>query len=264
MRAISHPNVICVRDVLRPGAPGGAPLTAALAPGSSSSSAPGCIYIMLTRVAGGDLFDLIQARGHLEEHAAKFFFFQLLRALFYLHAHNIAHRDLKPENLLLEAPEPFARLFVTDFGMAKVLAGPGSFSRTSTRCGTFSYLAPEVLAPGARGYQGQRVDCWSCGVLLYAMLSGTLPFGNEADQGTLVARIRAGEYGFAGGVWEGGAPVSAEARDLIARCLVVDPEARITVKGMLAHPWIARQRALLEELYERAMRRSLEQGGPPI
>jgi serine/threonine-protein kinase Chk2 len=97
------------------------------------------------------------------EGPAKFIFYQLLRAIEYLHSLNICHRDIKAENILLESGDDFSRVIVSDFGMSKTLQN--ALEKMTTKCGTFAYIAPEVL-DSPSGYS-KEVDCWALGVLLY-------------------------------------------------------------------------------------------------
>ncbi|KAF9347458.1 Checkpoint kinase 2, partial [Mortierella sp. NVP85] len=136
------------------------------------------MYIFMQMLTGGDLFDYILRNVSLQEPQAKFIAYQTLKALQYLHNQNISHRDLKPENLLLTSTTAFPRVLLTDFGMAREFAKERLMN---TMCGTFAYMAPEVFdvkhieSPG----YGYSADCWSFGVTLYVMLSGTHPFTSK-------------------------------------------------------------------------------------
>ncbi|KNC96528.1 CAMK protein kinase [Spizellomyces punctatus DAOM BR117] len=230
LKSVKHPNIVQVKDVVH---------------------TEEFVCIFLTRVTGGELFDYILHTDGVQEHEAKFIFYQILLAVKYLHGMNITHRDLKPENLLLESPKPFSRLIITDFGMAKMLGT--SLERMRTKCGTFSYLAPEVLDSNVKGGYSKRVDCWSLGVLLYTLLGGYLPFGTDDNPTELSKRIREAEFDFGGPEWR---HVSNDAKDLICRLLEIDPERRLTVEQALQHPWIASQEDLLCRLYARMLRKS--------
>lgn len=126
------------------------------------------------------MFNLVKENGAVEEGEAKFLFYQLLLAIKYLHDKNITHRDLKPENVLVATAEPFARLMVTDFGMARYV---NAMSMMKSIVGTVTYVAPEVIETkySGRGGYGKSADCWSLGVLLYVMLSAMHPFGDVDD-----------------------------------------------------------------------------------
>ncbi|KAG6336139.1 hypothetical protein ID866_2949 [Astraeus odoratus] len=135
------------------------------------------LYIMLQLSTGGDLFTYIttHARHRLCEGEAKYITFQLLRGLKYLHDRMISHRDLKPENILLYVPGPYPRIQIADFGLAR----PKAYQETLHVCGTISYLPPEgvrALECQELGYAGMPADCWSLGIVVYAMLTGSHPF----------------------------------------------------------------------------------------
>ncbi|RKO83372.1 kinase-like domain-containing protein, partial [Blyttiomyces helicus] len=231
LKEVVHPNIVGIKDTVQ-------------------TSKYVCLF--LTRVTGGELFDYILKNSGVQEHESKFIFYQILRAVKYLHSRNITHRDLKPENLLLESAKPFSRVIVTDFGLAKML--PSALERMKTKCGTMSYLAPEVLNAGsATGGYSKCVDCWSLGVLLYVMLAGSLPFGSDEDAGQLMRRIGTADFTFGDECgWDG---ISWEVKDLISKLLTVDPQKRLTIDEAFAHPWIAAQSDLLAKLYAKVGRR---------
>lgn len=154
-----------------------------------------CIrYIILELCTGGDLFTYIttHSKQRLCEGEAKYIMYQLLKGLKYLHDRMISHRDLKvtpracfilltsychqqPENILLFSPGPYPRIQIADFGLAR----PKAYQETLHVCGTISYLPPEgILALEHKhlGYVGMPADCWSAGVTLFAMLTGSHPF----------------------------------------------------------------------------------------
>lgn len=139
--------------------------------------------IMVIEYAGNELFDYIVKNGKvytlritvdckLSEREARRFFQQIMSAVDYTHRHKIVHRDLKPENLLLDAD---LNVKIADFGLSNILED-GKFLKTS--CGSPNYAAPEVIA--GRVYAGPEVDIWSCGVILYVLLCGRLPFDDES------------------------------------------------------------------------------------
>ncbi|KAI6008344.1 kinase-like domain-containing protein [Pisolithus orientalis] len=139
------------------------------------------LYIMLQLSTGGDLFTYIttHVRHRLCEGESKYITYQLLKALKYLHDRMISHRDLKPENILLHTPGPYPRIQIADFGLAR----PKAFQETLHVCGTISYLPPEAVraldCPDL-GYVGMPADCWSTGVVIFAMLSWVLSFRPSA------------------------------------------------------------------------------------
>jgi len=119
---------------------------------------------------GGDLLSYVRKRRKLKEELAKSFFLQLVQGLDYLHkVTRIAHRDIKLDNILLDA---HGRLKICDFGVSKRVKDETEVMRE--QCGTPAYIAPEILRD--KGYRGFKIDMWSAGVCLYAMLFGTVPF----------------------------------------------------------------------------------------
>lgn len=134
-------------------------------------STPTDIFMVMEYVSGGELFDYIVKHGKLTEDKARRFFQQIMSGVEYCHRHNVVHRDLKPENLLLDQN---LNVKIADFGLSNVM-NDGEFLRTS--CGSPNYAAPEVIS--GKLYAGPEVDIWSCGVILYALLCGTLPFDDE-------------------------------------------------------------------------------------
>jgi len=129
------------------------------------------IFVILEYVSGGELFDYIVQHGKLQENEARRFFQQIVSGVGYLHQQRVIHRDLKPENLLLDENN---NIRIADFGLSNIIHD-GFFLKTS--CGSPNYAAPEVISGNL--YPGPEVDVWSCGVILYALLCGCLPFDDE-------------------------------------------------------------------------------------
>ncbi len=152
---------------------------------------------------------------------------QLLSAVVYCHNKNVVHRDLKPENLLLESPDKDATLKVIDFGTSQVF-DPGR--KMSAKIGTPLYIAPEVLS---KSYT-EKCDVWSCGVILYVLLSGSQPFAGASEY-EVYQKIRRGVYTMSGHRWEA---VSKSARDLVKNMMLYDPSQRYSALEALNHPWI--------------------------
>jgi len=207
LKKLNHPGIVRIHDVI-----------------DTSTN----VYIFLEFVNGGELFQRISNKGNLDEKTAKLFFHQILQAVLYLHENNIIHRDLKPENLLLDTKDEGTFVKITDFGLAKIV-GEESFMKTL--CGTPNYIAPEVLS---QSKYDKAVDCWSLGVILYAMLAGSLPF-SEDDKKTLFSQIKKGQLTFPEEEWKS---VSANAKSLIRGLINIRPKERLTVKQALEHPWL--------------------------
>lgn len=182
---------------------------------------PTDVYVFIEYSSGGELFDYIVERGRLSESEARRFFQQLLSGVEYCHKNTIAHRDLKPENLLLDQD---SNVKIADFGLSNCMRD-GWFLKTS--CGSPNYAAPEVIS--GRLYAGPEVDIWSCGVILYALLCGTLPFDDESIP-YLFKKIKGGLYILP-------SYLSDESKDLISKMLITDPVKRITVDEIRQHPW---------------------------
>lgn len=182
---------------------------------------PTDIYVIMEYVTKGELFDYIVERGKLQENEARHFFQQIIAGVEYCHRNMVVHRDLKPENLLLDTK---GNVKIADFGLSNIMRD-GHFLRTS--CGSPNYAAPEVVS--GKLYAGPEVDIWSCGVILYAILCGALPFDDE-NIPNLFKKIKSGLYTLP-------SHLSSGARDLIPRMLVVDPMKRITTHEIRQHPW---------------------------
>ncbi|KAK3986334.1 kinase-like domain-containing protein [Cladorrhinum sp. PSN332] len=177
--------------------------------------------IMVLEYAGGELFDYIVAHGKMKEDKARRFFQQMLCAVEYCHRHKIAHRDLKPENLLLDE---HLNVKIADFGLSNIMSD-GNFLKTS--CGSPNYAAPEVI--GGKLYAGPEVDVWSCGVILYVLLVGRLPFDDEHIP-SLFAKIGRGSYMVP--TW-----MDPGAAALIKKMLQVNPVQRATIEEIRQDPW---------------------------
>ncbi|XP_058722713.1 SNF1-related protein kinase catalytic subunit alpha KIN10-like [Vicia villosa] len=182
---------------------------------------PTDIYVVMEYVKSGELFDYIVEKGRLQEDEARSFFQQIISGVEYCHRNMVVHRDLKPENLLLDSKWSVK---IADFGLSNIMRD-GHFLKTS--CGSPNYAAPEVIS--GKLYAGPEVDVWSCGVILYALLCGTLPFDDE-NIPNLFKKIK-------GGIYTLPSHLSPGARDLIPRLLVVDPMKRITIPEIRQHQW---------------------------
>lgn len=180
--------------------------------------------LVLEHAEGGDLFDYIVRRVRVPEDEARAIFMQLLDAVAYCHQHGVAHRDLKPENILFGRD---SHVKLADFGLSAQMADGVPLTES---VGSPNYAAPELLTRGC-AYDGRKVDVWSCGVILYVLLAGCLPF--DADEiPDLFKLIRRGQYAIPG-------YFSREAADLVGRMLSVDPSQRISVAEIHQHPWLS-------------------------
>lgn len=203
MKLLNHPNVLRLYDVWE---------------------TTKDLYMVLEYVEKGELFNLLVERGPLPESEAVRFFRQIIIGISYCHALGIVHRDLKPENILLDHRYDVK---LADFGMA-ALESKDKLLETS--CGSPHYAAPEIVS--GLPYHGFESDVWSCGVILYALLTGRLPFDEEdGNIRNLLLKVQKGKFEMPG-VDE----ISAEAQDLIAKILTVDPEQRIKTREILKHP----------------------------
>ncbi|CAF1341967.1 unnamed protein product [Adineta steineri] len=184
-------------------------------------STPTDIFMVMEYVSGGELFDYIVKKGKLTEAEARPFFQQIISGVDYCHRHMVVHRDLKPENLLLDDA---SHVKIADFGLSNMMKD-GELLKTS--CGSPNYAAPEVVS--GELYAGQEVDIWSCGVILYALLTGTLPFDDDNVQ-ILFKKIRSGIF-----------PIpdylNPSVVDLLQKMLTVDPVRRATIKEIREHDW---------------------------
>ncbi|XP_050378849.1 CBL-interacting serine/threonine-protein kinase 8-like [Argentina anserina] len=180
------------------------------------------IYIILEFITGGELFDKIVHHGRLGEGEARRFFQQLIDGVDYCHSKGVYHRDLKPENLLLDS---LGNLRISDFGLSALPEQGVSLLRTT--CGTPNYVAPEVLSH--KGYDGAVADVWSCGVILYVLMAGYLPF-DELDLTTLYSKIEKAQFSCPS--WF---PVGA--KSLIHSILDPNPATRITIEQIRNDEW---------------------------
>ena len=176
---------------------------------------------MVLEYAEKELFEYLVKHGKMREDKARKFFQQIVCAVEYCHRHKIVHRDLKPENLLLDHD---LNVKIADFGLSNIMTD-GNFLKTS--CGSPNYAAPEVIS--GKLYAGPEVDVWSCGVILYVLLVGRLPFDDEYIP-SLFKKISSGK--FATPPW-----VSQGARDIIHKMLKVNPVQRITIQDIRQDPW---------------------------
>ncbi|XP_004287123.1 PREDICTED: CBL-interacting serine/threonine-protein kinase 6 [Fragaria vesca subsp. vesca] len=202
MRMVRHPNIVELHEVM-----------------ASKSK----IYFAMDLVRGGELFAKI-AKGRLKEDVARVYFQQLISAVDFCHSRGVYHRDLKPENLLLDED---GDLKVTDFGLSAFSEHLKQDGLLHTTCGTPAYVAPEVI--GKKGYDGAKADLWSCGVILYVLLAGFLPFQDD-NLVSMYRKIYKGDFKCP--PW-----FSSEARRLITKLLDPNPSTRISIAKIMDSSW---------------------------
>uniref|UniRef100_A0A4W6EJ29 Protein kinase domain-containing protein n=1 Tax=Lates calcarifer TaxID=8187 RepID=A0A4W6EJ29_LATCA len=172
------------------------------------------LYLVLEHVSGGELFDYLVKKGRLTPKEARKFFRQIISALDFCHSHSICHRDLKPENLLLDEKN---NIRIADFGMASLQVGD---SLLETSCGSPHYACPEVIR--GEKYDGRRADVWSCGVILFALLVGALPFDHD-NLRQLLEKVKSGVFHMPHFI-----PPDCQA--LLKGMIEVNPDKRLTVR----------------------------------
>uniref|UniRef100_A0A667X9A5 BR serine/threonine kinase 2 n=1 Tax=Myripristis murdjan TaxID=586833 RepID=A0A667X9A5_9TELE len=173
------------------------------------------LYLVLEHVSGGELFDYLVKKGRLTPKEARKFFRQIISALDFCHSHSICHRDLKPENLLLDEKN---NIRIADFGMASLQVGD---SLLETSCGSPHYACPEVIR--GEKYDGRKADAWSCGVILFALLVGALPFDDD-NLRNLLEKVKLGVFHM---------PhfIPPDCQNLLRGMIEVDAGKRLTVPG---------------------------------
>uniref|UniRef100_A0A0A9E085 non-specific serine/threonine protein kinase n=1 Tax=Arundo donax TaxID=35708 RepID=A0A0A9E085_ARUDO len=195
MKLVRHPNIVQLYEVM---------------------ATKTKIYFVLEHVKGGELFNKVQ-RGRLKEDAARKYFQQLICAVDFCHSRGVYHRDLKPENLLLDEN---SNLKVSDFGLSALAECQRQDGLLHTTCGTPAYVAPEVI--NRKGYDGAKADIWSCGVILFVLLAGYLPFH---DKNLMDMYKKIGKAEFKCPSW-----FSTDVRRLLLRILDPNPSTRISLE----------------------------------
>jgi calcium/calmodulin-dependent protein kinase I len=191
-----------------------------------------CYFIVMELMRGGDLFDRIGKKKTYSEADARDLIVKMLKAVAYCHSRKIAHCDMKPKNLLLMTDDNDSFIKLADFGFAARVHEPKSLVK---QCGTPFFVSPEILL--RKGYD-QQSDMWSVGCIIYLLLSGNLPFMGRSQK-ELFRKIVAGKYEFDEREWAG---ISDDAKDLVQRCLVLDPDERITAAESVKHQWLRASR----------------------
>ncbi|XP_055987820.1 serine/threonine-protein kinase BRSK2 isoform X3 [Sorex fumeus] len=179
------------------------------------------LYLVLEHVSGGELFDYLVKKGRLTPKEARKFFRQIISALDFCHSHSICHRDLKPENLLLDEKN---NIRIADFGMASLQVGD---SLLETSCGSPHYACPEVIR--GEKYDGRKADVWSCGVILFALLVGALPFDDD-NLRQLLEKVKRGVFHM---------PhfIPPDCQSLLRGMIEVDAARRLTLEHIQKHTW---------------------------
>ncbi|CAD8068194.1 unnamed protein product [Paramecium sonneborni] len=185
-------------------------------------------YIVTEYCQGGELLDRIKTMTNYNERLAAKYMKQVFSAIIYCHHKNIVHRDLKPENILFDSKDPDANLKVIDFGASEKMVNESYLTK---KVGTPYYVAPEVISEP--GYD-QKVDVWSCGVILYILMIGRPPFKGQNDIETLKL-AKQGKFNTSHERWNRS---SDQVKDLITKMIVVDPKLRINMEEAFNHIWI--------------------------
>ncbi|KAJ3692154.1 hypothetical protein LUZ60_012504 [Juncus effusus] len=202
LRRVRHPNIVQLHEVM-----------------ATKSK----IYFVMEFVKGGELFGKV-AKGRLQEDLARKYFQQLISAVAFCHARGVYHRDIKPENLLLDEN---GDLKVADFGLSTVAEQMRHDGLFHTLCGTPAYVAPEVLA--RKGYDAIKADLWSCGVVLFVLMAGYLPF-RDRNVMSMYKKIFRAEYRCPR--W-----FSPELIRLVRSLLEPNPDKRVTISDIMKNPW---------------------------
>lgn len=220
LRRVRHPNIIQLYEVIETSK---------------------YFFFVMECAEKGELSEYIETRTKLEEKDAARFFRQLASAITYLHGIGCAHRDVKPSNILLDWK---LNIKVIDFGLGNVY---DENEKLKTACGSPCYAAPEIIA--GQLYDPAKVDIWSSGITLFAMLCGYLPFDEESKE-VLYEKILACKIAIP-------SHVSLEASELLKKLLNRDPAKRPSAEDILSHPWLKRHPVSEEEIPEIGWRQPL-------
>ena len=205
------------------------------------------LWIAMELAEGGDLFDKVEADAGLSEDIAHAYFTQLVNAVGYMHSKGVGHRDIKPENILLDLD---GNLKLADFGMATLFEYNGKRKAASTLCGSPPYVAPEVLTCGAHekskatGYDADRADIWSCGIVLFVLLAGNTPWSKPEEGRDEYGRLNEySDYLKTNGrpddeLWKA---LPAEVLSLLRGMMKVDTTTRFALEDVRRHPWFTKR-----------------------
>jgi len=276
---LNHPDVVRMHSVFSTAVPDlktGRPMEEAAVTGSidliRDKDKYTQLYIVLEYLQGGELLKAVCARSRYNEDDARELLLEIFEGIRYIHSRGIIHRDIKPENLILSSRGTSNKVKIVDFGFAVLsdeLELEGSEKRAAAAkqkhsndtpkenseflCGTPGYIAPEVLQ--SRTYT-TKCDIWAAGVVMYILLSGTMPFAVDDTK----SQMR-GMYSLSSSRW---VTVTTEAKDLVASLLKVNHNARLSAEQALDHPWMkkgARVDTPLKVVFEPS---SASQGEPVV
>ena len=212
-QALHHPNIVGTRDIVY---------------------LPKSIGIILEYCSQGDLIDYFNGSRYHPPSLIRSIFYQLVRAIAYLHSKGYGHRDLKPENIFITQD---LHIKVGDLGMVKEATAPDDL--TNTICGTLYYTAPEILA--GESYDPMKADIWSLGVILYALTTKQLPW-SATDTYGIQEEIKRGEVMIPDSL---ALPVA----DVLHACLIREPEKRATAGELLELPWMLVEQPNYERVF---------------
>ncbi|CAD6270625.1 unnamed protein product [Miscanthus lutarioriparius] len=230
MRLVAHKNIVHLHEVM---------------------ATRNKIYIVMEYVKGGELFDKIDKSGKLTEAAAHKYFQQLISAVDHCHSRGVYHRDLKPENLLLDENE---NLKVTDFGLSALSESKRQDGLLHTACGTPAYVAPEVISK--IGYDGAKSDIWSCGVVLFVLAAGYLPFQGP----NLMEMYRKIQHGdFRCPSW-----FSHKLKKLLYKILDPNPSTRISIQKIKESTWFRKGPGEIRAVKEKILNENATTNAAPV
>ena len=230
MRLVEHKNIVHLHEVM---------------------ATRNKIYIVMEYVKGGELFDKIDKSGKLTEAAAHKYFQQLISAVDHCHSRGVYHRDLKPENLLLDENE---NLKVSDFGLSALSESKRQDGLLHTTCGTPAYVAPEVISK--IGYDGAKSDIWSCGVVLFVLAAGYLPFQGP----NLMEMYRKIQHGdFRCPSW-----FSHKLKKLLYKILDPNPSTRISIQKIKESTWFRKGPGEIRAVKEKILSENATTNSDPV
>lgn len=206
LKTINHPNIIEIYDIMEDYEN---------------------LYIITELCLGGELLQSIKSKGRLNEHESAIILKQILSCLSLCHRNKIVHRDIKPENIMVFSNEDPLTIKIVDWGTAKIIK---EGINLSSILGTPMYMAPEILS---RNYN-EKCDIWSCGVLLYELISGKAPFEGDTRI-KILGNVFKGNYNFSDPIWNS---ISHEAKELIRAMMNMSPQLRPSAEKLLQNKWI--------------------------